>query len=105
MLFDQEAEFSPDSQTQEKGLATIINGANVGDILVARKDGKILGMVNLLYTVSTALGDRVALLEDMVVAPGARGGGVGSSLITHAIARAKDRNCKRITLLTDSDNH
>ena len=105
VLFNQEAEFSPDSRAQARGLAAIINEADVGDVLVAREDGRILAMVNLLYSVSTALGGRVALLEDMVVSPDARGGGVGSSLITHAIARAKERNCKRITLLTDGDNH
>jgi ribosomal protein S18 acetylase RimI-like enzyme len=61
-------------------------------------------MVNLLYTVSTALGARVALLEDMVVAPQARGRGLGSALLTHAIAHARSQGCRRITLLTDGVN-
>ena len=45
-----------------------------------------------------------ALLEDMVVAPPARGKGVGSLLLQHAIAQAKAQGCKRVTLLTDGDN-
>ena len=61
-------------------------------------------MVNLLYTVSTALGQRVALLEDMVVSTNKRGQGVGSSIIKQAVDFAKGKGCKRITLLTDDDN-
>ena len=72
--------------------------------MVARRSGEIIGMVNLLYTVSTALGGRVALLEDMVVSPKARGLGVGSKLINQSIEFAKENGCKRITLLTDHDN-
>ena len=61
-------------------------------------------MVNLLYTISTALGDRVALLEDMVVSPNVRGSGVGSLLLKQAIQFARLDDCKRITLLTDRAN-
>ena len=103
-LFNQESEFTAHLKTQEKGLAAVIGGSSVGDILVARKNGEIVGMVNILYTISTALGERVALLEDMVVSPSARGQGIGSTLIDHAIRYAKEQGCKRITLLTDSDN-
>jgi GNAT superfamily N-acetyltransferase len=103
-LFAQEAEFLPDRETQASGLAAVINDSEVGDILVARKDGEIIGMVNLLYTVSTALGERVALLEDMVVSSSERGQGVGSNIIKQAVAFAKEKGCKRITLLTDDDN-
>lgn len=105
MLFTQEAEFQPDRVTQERGLASIIRDPQVGHILVARQGGEIIGMVNLLYTVSTALGGRVALLEDMVVVPEIRGQGVGTQLLEQAIAFAKANGCLRITLLTDADNH
>ncbi|MCP4430721.1 MAG: GNAT family N-acetyltransferase [Gammaproteobacteria bacterium] len=104
-LFAQEAEFLPDRGAQARGLATVINGTEVGDILIARNNGEIIAMVNLLYTVSTALGEPVALLEDMVVSPNGRGQGVGSKLIRQAIEFAKGKGCKRITLLTDDDNN
>ncbi|ODN66775.1 GNAT family N-acetyltransferase [Methylophaga muralis] len=103
-LFNQEAEFKPDSQLQALGLGAIIEGDGIGDILVAKQSGQIIGMVNLLYTVSTALGSRVAILEDMVIAPQHRGLGVGSALLKHAIDFARQKGCKRITLLTDNDN-
>jgi GNAT superfamily N-acetyltransferase len=103
-LFSQEAEFVPDRQAQTRGLARVISSSEVGDILVARDDGEIVGMVNLLYTVSTALGAPVALLEDMVVASNRRGQGIGTTLIRGAVKFAKEKGCMRITLLTDDDN-
>ena len=103
-LFAQEAEFRPDAQAQTRGLQRVIEDPAVGTILVARRDEAVLGMVNLLYTVSTALGERVALLEDMVVGAAARRDGVGSALLRVAIAHAAEAGCKRITLLTDPDN-
>lgn len=103
-LFSQEAEFKPDIELQALGLGAIIEGDGIGDVLVVKDAGQIIGMVNLLYTISTALGSRVAILEDMVVAPQSRGLGVGSALLKYAIDFAKQKGCKRITLLTDNDN-
>lgn len=104
ILFSQEAEFKPNHEAQSRGLARIISSPETGLIVVARQDNQIIGMVNLLFTISTALGDRVALLEDMVVSPNARGCGVGSRLLEQAIQFARLNGCKRITLLTDSTN-
>lgn len=104
LLFSQELEFQPDIEAQCLGLANIISNPEVGEILTVRTHDSIVGMINLLYTVSTALGGRVALLEDMVVLPQFRGAGVGSKLLQAAIAHARVSGCKRITLLTDGDN-
>lgn len=104
ILFSQEAEFKPNHKTQSRGLARIISSPEVGLIVVARQDNQVVGMVNLLYTISTALGGRVALLEDMVVSPNVRGSGVGSRLLEQAIHFARLSGCKRITLLTDNAN-
>lgn len=104
VLFSQEAEFRPDHDAQVRGLAAIVGDPATGEILVARGGGRVLGMVSLLYTVSTALGARVAWLEDMVVLPETRGAGVGGALLDAALAHAARRGCRRITLLTDADN-
>lgn len=104
ILFTQEADFRPDPVRQSAGLRIIIENPTVGHILVLRENAIIVGMVNLLYTISTALGDRVAILEDMIVDPGCRGDGAGSRLLDGAIAFAKEQGCRRITLLTDRIN-
>jgi GNAT superfamily N-acetyltransferase len=104
VLFSQEAEFKPDHQAQQTGLQAIISNPDIGIILLARHNDKVVAMVSLLFSISTALGGRVAMLEDMVVLPDKRGLGFGSELLTAAISTARDSGCQRITLLTDSDN-
>jgi len=104
VLFAQEAEFTPDPQAQQRGLLRIVTRPEVGVVLVAKEGAQVLGMVNLLFTVSTALGEQVALLEDMVVSPDARGAGIGSLLLEEAVIVARASGCRRITLLTDENN-
>tara|TARA_R110002049_G_scaffold221841_14_gene393338 strand:+ start:495 stop:953 length:459 start_codon:yes stop_codon:yes gene_type:complete len=104
LLFEQELEFKPNLEAQLRGLKLIINNPNIGKIIVARDNDEIIGMVNMLYTVSTALGERVGMLEDMVITKSARGLGIGSKLIEFALGYAEQQGCKRITLLTDHDN-
>jgi len=104
ILFSQEHEFTPDAELQSRGVSMIIRNPELGRIFVAEVDGVIQGMVMLLFTVSTFLGQRVALLEDMVVDPAWRGKGLGSLLIDHVLHFARREGLYRITLLTDRDN-
>ena len=104
-LFMQEADFSPNLYKQQVGLKSIIENPYVGHILVMKDDEQVIGMVSLLYTISTALGGRVAILEDLVLTDEKRGKGEGAILLNAAIDFAKERGCLRITLLTDPTNH
>lgn len=103
-LFSQDIEFTPDLEKQKAGLQQIIENPTIGEILVLKTDDRTLGMVSLLYSISTALGGKVAILEDMIIVEGFRRSGYGKQLLHEAIAFAKQRNCLRITLLTDFDN-
>ena len=104
VLFGQEHEFTPDGSIQERGLDMIVGNPSVGTVFVCDLDGVIVGMVSLLSTVSTALGSKVALMEDMVVLPGFRGRGIGKMLVDYACHWAVDHGFGRLTLLTDADN-
>jgi GNAT superfamily N-acetyltransferase len=104
MLFAQEQEFQPNRDRQQRGLNGIITHPELGCIWVAHVDEKPVGMVNVLYSLSSALGGKVALLEDMVVDPAYRRCGIGSRLLNHAVAQAQNHDCLRITLLTDQGN-
>ena len=103
-LFSQEVEFTPNKETQEKALKKIIEDENIGDIFLALKENKVIAMVNVLYTISTALGEKVAILEDMVVFKEFKNQKIGSSLIEFTLDYLKKNSFKRVTLLTDSDN-
>ena len=104
VLFAQEHDFYPDPELQVLGLTLIIENPSIGLILVAKEQGAIVGMVNVLFSVSTALGAKVATLEDMVVLPDWRDQGIGSQIIQRAIEEARRQGCARITLLTDTTN-
>ena len=104
LLFSQEVEFTPNKKSQEKALKKIIEDKNIGDIFVAVKENKVVAMVNILYTISTALGEKVAILEDMVVFKEFKNQKIGSSLIKFTLDYLKRNSFKRVTLLTDSDN-
>jgi len=104
ILFTQEADFTPDAQRQARGLSLIIGNAETGRVFCAVHSGAIVGMVSILFTVSTAEGGRAAWLEDMIVHPDWRGQGVGRQLLTHAIGEAKAAGCLRVALKTDRAN-
>lgn len=103
-LFTRDIEFVPDLKKQKAGLEAIINNPEIGEILVLKGDSNILGMVSLLYSISTALGGKVAILEDMIIHKDYRKQGLGKELLGEAIRFSKERNCLRLTLLTDFNN-
>jgi GNAT superfamily N-acetyltransferase len=103
-LFSMESDFVPDKDRQVRGLRLILEEPSRGRIFVLRNDHQIIGMINLLITISTAEGGFVLLLEDVVIHPNHRGQGYGSMLLEHAVKFAKMKNFLRITLLTDRDN-
>jgi len=100
-LFSEESDFRPNKEKQLRGLRLIFEQPNRGRVFVLRRDRSIVGMINLLFTISTAEGGFVVLLEDLVIHKGYRGHGYGSMLLDYAIEFARQKNFKRITLLTD----
>ncbi|MEO0417201.1 MAG: GNAT family N-acetyltransferase [Verrucomicrobiota bacterium] len=100
-LFAIEEDFDPNRRRQEAGIKAILEQPSRGRIFVVRTDYEILGMVNCLFTISTAMGGFVVLLEDVIIHPDFRRNGYGSQLLEHVIDFAKRKDFKRITLLTD----
>src|SRR3954453_16438366 len=100
-LFSEESDFCPDKEKQLRGLRLIFEQPNRGRVFVLREDRTIVGMINLLFTISTAEGGFVMVLEDLVIHKTFQGKGYGSRPLADGIEIAKQKNFLRITLLTD----
>ncbi len=104
-LFAQDIEFVPNVEAQKMGVSKIILNPDFGSILIAEIDKKIIGMLNILFTISTAKGGMVAIFEDMIITSEHQGNGIGSLLLNSGIDHVKSLSISRITLLTDFDNN
>lgn len=100
-LMEQQPDFAPDRKAHDRGIRLVLEEPSRGRIFVLRNDERIIGMVNLLFTISTAVGGFVILMEDVIVHPDHRGQGYGTLLVKHVIHFAEQKDFKRITLLTD----
>jgi GNAT superfamily N-acetyltransferase len=103
-LFSQEADFIPNREKEMRGLRLLLEQPSRGRVFVLRSPGRIIGMINLLITISTAEGGFVLVLEDLIVHRDHRNQGFGTQLLEYAVDFAKRKNFLRITLLTDKPN-
>lgn len=103
-LFKQESDFAPAPAKQRRALESILAHPTTGRLFVLTRGPKVVGMVSLLITISTAEGGKAAWLEDMVVDPGLRNRGLGTRLLRAALAWAEENGVARISLLTDAHN-
>src|SRR5437762_14212414 len=65
-LFAQESDFRPDKDKQLRGLRLIFEQLSRGRVFVLRFDGAIVGMINLLFMISTVEGGLGMLLAAVV---------------------------------------
>ena len=100
-LLSLQDDFTPDTTLQEKGIRHILEEPARGRIFVVRAQDRIVGMANLLFTVSTAMGGFVLIMEDVIIHPDHRGQGYGAMLLEGVIDFAQEKGFKRITLLAD----
>ena len=67
-------------------------------------DGELMAIAHYLFHRSTWAPDRYCYLEDLFVAPAARGRGLGRALIEAVYQEARVANASRVYWLTQSDN-
>lgn len=101
-LFAIEADFAVNEQAQMRGLSLLLRAGAC--MLVADEDGVVVGMVSIQTLISTAEGGATGLLEDLVVSEEFRGRGIGSSLLSAALAWAREQGMTRVQLLADKNN-
>ena len=81
LLFAIEADFRFDAARQRRGLGLLLQDDRAR-VLVARVNGRVVGMCTGQVVISTAEGGPALLVEDVVVAPDHRGRGIGRALLT-----------------------
>jgi len=85
-------------KARKKSLRKIIASKRIGDIFVIEKKSKVVGMVNILYTFSTAFNSKVVLLEDMVVLKKYRGNDFGKKLLKFVLKKLGLEKSKMVLL-------
>ena len=101
-----EVEQPDEAGLREMARALIAAPDSEGMLLVARDEAGIpVGFAAIGWKWSSLRGARVAVLEDLFVAPRARGTGAADALIQECAARAKAHGAPAVTWLTAPDNH
>jgi ribosomal protein S18 acetylase RimI-like enzyme len=100
-------EASPtDEGLDEMARALIALPDDQGMLLVAEGNGgAALGFAAIGWKWSSLRGARIAVLEDLFVAPEARGQGAADALIREGADRARNNGAPAMTWLTAPDNH
>lgn len=103
VLFAIEQDFEIDYDKQLSGITKLYlhDGA---DLLVAKHEGNVVGMVTMQRLISSAEGGYVGQIEDLVVNDAYRKMGVGSRLLNKMRFIAQEYGYKRIQLAADADN-
>ena len=65
------------------------------DLLVAKEDGRVIGMASLSVNMGPGI-SKNAYLEDFVVDAECRTGGVGSAIWNEMLVWAREKGCKRM---------
>ncbi len=103
ILFAIEQDFTIDFDKQLAGITKLFHHEGK-ELLVARHEENIVGMVTMQRLVSSAEGDYIGQIEDLVVKESYRKMGVGSRLLNKMRAIAQDLGYKRIQLAADEAN-
>lgn len=103
LLFTLEADFEVDADRQRRGLDMLI-AHPFSRIMVAERDGRVVGMCSGQLTISTAEGGYALLLEDFVVDEDSRSRGIGRRLLDAVADWAAGYGAARLQLLADRGN-
>jgi GNAT superfamily N-acetyltransferase len=94
-----------DAGLDEMARALIETEDDQGMLLVADEGGEAIGFAAVGWKWSSLRGARIAVLEDLFVAPEARGKGAADALIEAVAERARRHGAPVVTWLTAPDNH
>lgn len=102
-LFTIEDDFTIDRPKHERGLNLLLENPDAV-VLVVEHEDKVIGMASVQPLISTAIGERVGLIEDVVITSAFRGNGIGRGLIQTLINETQQAGMKRLALGADERN-
>lgn len=104
VLFSIETDFRIDHAKQRQGLRLLLDHPEHCCVMVAEAGRRVVGMCSGQLLVSTAAGGYKAIIEDLVVAAGQRGRGIGAALLAAVENWAAAQGAVRLDLLADRRN-
>lgn len=103
-LFAIEDDFTIDREKHRRGLTLLLDNPD-SIVLVALQEDRVIGMASVQPLISTAIGERVGLIEDVVIMSCFRGRGIGKNLMERLIEETQKAGMKRLALGADERNH
>ena len=94
----------PGAATMTAFLDALQADARLGVQLVAEDGGRLVGFASLYACFDTLVADRILVMNDLFVAPDARGAGYGAALLAGAKAYAAESGYVRLDWVTADDN-
>jgi GNAT superfamily N-acetyltransferase len=94
----------PDEERLDTLLAVLAERPEVGVQFVAEKDGELHGFATVYLTYDTVAARRVAVMNDLFVAPDDRNAGLGRALIGECHEFARASGCAVLSWITAQDN-
>ncbi len=103
-LFSIEDDFTVDFEKQSRGLKLLLDTSSA-IVLVVESDDQVIAMASVQTLISTAMGESVGLIEDVIVTEEYRGKGIGKKLLERVIEESVNAGMKRLALGVDNRNH
>ncbi len=84
--------------------ALIADPEREGVQLVAREDGQAVGFATIFWSWATTIAARIGVMNDLFVAPEARGSGAAEALIRACLDECRQHGAAELTWQTAQDN-
>jgi GNAT superfamily N-acetyltransferase len=94
----------PDEDRNRAFFRRFLAPSDDGLLLATWNDGELVGFATLYWTFSSTHAAEAALMNDLFVAEGHRGEGIGLALIEASVAAARDRGMRHLEWFTALDN-
>ena len=98
------AEVSP-GPTPDPSEPVFEQGTSLDDVLVAERDGAVVGYVRLHQPGPLPSHAHVLVVNGLAVAPEHQGAGIGRALVEAALDEARARGARKVTLRVLAPNH